>query len=478
MSAEVDWNLPERLRTEDQGADLADELRTAATHAREEAQADDAEKEMSERTRQIYDRAGLLDEAAEVVEWAGDRVEDRSLTQPEDTHLSGDGERLRKIAACCRLLANARDRDGQPETAKRWRDDAAFLRDLATRLSPENSAGNDEKAIQAAANIIARALRHRAEQIADGSMGSVQTQTPNEIAEEVLRAIRPLIRQTSAPSPERDEALLRAEIDGLERLADDYMGGDPKQVLLASLARLRELCAPEPLSPENSSGVEEGLAQSEHHEIAAREVLEAERRTRVLLRAGLDRELKRLEDEDEGLAAEAADQDVPVGERLAFTRALVMDTFDKAYQPVSPQPDPTTRLSGEQERVEGELEDLIRRAYCKPIKPPVEGENPETVDSMAAAALVSDPDRMRHLAGIQTAVIKAVRKLIDWDTRLSIEGGEDGLRERLMLSLDEARAITELNAGTPTQGQEQLALAALGRLASATTQKPQDEEER
>ncbi|HET7455425.1 MAG TPA: hypothetical protein VFJ76_07890 [Solirubrobacterales bacterium] len=48
----------------------------------------------------------------------------------------------------------------------------------------------------------------------------------------------------------------------------------------------------------------------------------------------------------------------------------------------------------------------------------------------------------------------------------------------LNLSVREARAISELVAGAPTPAQEQVALKALGRLDSATTQKPQDEEER
>jgi hypothetical protein len=62
---EIEWNLPDRLRTEDQGADLEDELRTAATHACEEGK---------------DERAGMLLEAAEVVEWAGDQLAARELS--------------------------------------------------------------------------------------------------------------------------------------------------------------------------------------------------------------------------------------------------------------------------------------------------------------------------------------------------------------------------------------------------------------
>lgn len=50
-----------------------------------------------------------------------------------------------------------------------------------------------EEAVRPAAKVIARALRHRAEQIADGSMGSVQTQTPNQVAEEALQAAAPVL---------------------------------------------------------------------------------------------------------------------------------------------------------------------------------------------------------------------------------------------------------------------------------------------
>lgn len=112
------------------------------------------------------------------------------VTQPKHTHLSGDGERLKKIAG---KVERYMWRDSVPIHRPEFADDAAFLRDLATRLSPE-----------------------------------------------------------------RDEALLRAEIEGLERLADDYMGGDPKQMLRASVARLREIVAPESRSPENSSSEEGG----------------------------------------------------------------------------------------------------------------------------------------------------------------------------------------------------------------------------
>ena len=55
-----------------------------------------------------------------------------------------------------------------------------------------------QAAIHPAAKVIARALRHRAEQIKDGSMGSAQTETPNQIAEEALAAAAPALRQQGA----------------------------------------------------------------------------------------------------------------------------------------------------------------------------------------------------------------------------------------------------------------------------------------
>jgi hypothetical protein len=60
-----------------------------------------------------------------------------------------------------------------------------------------------EEAVHLAAKVIARALRHRAEQIKDGSMGSGQTETPNQIAEEALSDAYPAIRR-QAQEEERE----------------------------------------------------------------------------------------------------------------------------------------------------------------------------------------------------------------------------------------------------------------------------------
>jgi len=52
-----------------------------------------------------------------------------------------------------------------------------------------------EAAERAAARVIAQALRHRAEQIKDGSMGSVQTETPNQIANRALTKALPALEK-------------------------------------------------------------------------------------------------------------------------------------------------------------------------------------------------------------------------------------------------------------------------------------------
>lgn len=63
--------------------------------------------------------------------------------------------------------------------------------------------------------------------------------------------------------------------------------------------------------------------------------------------------------------------------------------------------------AGAASELQDALDDAIRRAYREPIQPPVEGEDPDTVRSLAISALVSDPNRLRHLAALQKAA---------WDT--------------------------------------------------------------
>lgn len=59
------------------------------------------------------------------------------------------------------------------------------------------------------------------------------------------------------------------------------------------------------------------------------------------------------------------------------------------------------------------LEDAIRRAYCEPIIPPVEEEDAAVVRSIAMAAILHSPERMRHMAGIQAAAWAAVEERVE-----------------------------------------------------------------
>ena len=59
------------------------------------------------------------------------------------------------------------------------------------------------------------------------------------------------------------------------------------------------------------------------------------------------------------------------------------------------------------------LDDALRRAYCSPIRSPVDGEDPEAVQAAATAAIITDPDRMRHLERIQRAAWNVVRDRVD-----------------------------------------------------------------
>jgi hypothetical protein len=59
------------------------------------------------------------------------------------------------------------------------------------------------------------------------------------------------------------------------------------------------------------------------------------------------------------------------------------------------------------------LEDAIRHAYCTPLYPPRPGEDPEVVQSVATAAIITDPTAMRHLARIQAAAWAAVEARVE-----------------------------------------------------------------
>lgn len=67
--------------------------------------------------------------------------------------------------------------------------------------------------------------------------------------------------------------------------------------------------------------------------------------------------------------------------------------------------DQTPALSGSAlTELRDALDDAVRRAYCEPFAEPVEGEDPDEVRALAQAVVITNPDRMRHLARIQAAV--------------------------------------------------------------------------
>jgi hypothetical protein len=71
------------------------------------------------------------------------------------------------------------------------------------------------------------------------------------------------------------------------------------------------------------------------------------------------------------------------------------------------------------EELRDALDDAIRRAYGEPILPPVEGEDQSAIRSMRHAAVITNPNVMRHLAGIQAAAWGAVEQ------RIEAGGGDD-----------------------------------------------------
>ena len=93
--------------------------------------------------------------------------------------------------------------------------------------SPTQSTEVPDSAVRPAAKVIARALRHRAEQIERGTMGDRQTETPNQIAEKALADAAPALLKQGAE--EERERLLAALIDPLrtavKRFIDDGAKG-------------------------------------------------------------------------------------------------------------------------------------------------------------------------------------------------------------------------------------------------------------
>lgn len=59
------------------------------------------------------------------------------------------------------------------------------------------------------------------------------------------------------------------------------------------------------------------------------------------------------------------------------------------------------------------LDDAIRRAFCEPPVPPLSCEDAAIVRNTARAAILSNPDRMRHLAAIQAAAWEIVKGRVE-----------------------------------------------------------------
>jgi hypothetical protein len=95
------------------------------------------------------------------------------------------------------------------------------------------------------------------------------------------------------------------------------------------------------------------------------------------------------------------------------------------------------------EETEGQIEDAIRRAYCEPIKPPVEGEDPEVVRDLARVDLITNPDRMRHLAAIQTAALEVHNAALEQVEQQSLARVERWCAEQANAEADLAREASE-----------------------------------
>ena len=59
------------------------------------------------------------------------------------------------------------------------------------------------------------------------------------------------------------------------------------------------------------------------------------------------------------------------------------------------------------------LDDAIRRAYCEPLVPLLEGEDPDAVREITTARVLTNPAAMRQLVAIQTAVWEVVRERVE-----------------------------------------------------------------
>lgn len=103
-----------------------------------------------------------------------------------------------------------------------------------------------EKAVEeAAAKVIARALRHRGEQVERGEVGNIQTQTPDQVAQEVRAAIQPFLAQPVDPERLRaivtsDEMVTRIFDRRNVRYQEEVDGQSPPDSLRDDLAAVAE----------------------------------------------------------------------------------------------------------------------------------------------------------------------------------------------------------------------------------------------
>lgn len=73
---------------------------------------------------------------------------------------------------------------------------------------------------------------------------------------------------------------------------------------------------------------------------------------------------------------------------------------------------PRTESTSALEELRDALDDAIRRAYCEPVIPVVEGEDAEMVRRLAALEIITSPIKMRHLAGVQAAAWEIVKERV------------------------------------------------------------------
>lgn len=70
-------------------------------------------------------------------------------------------------------------------------------------------------------------------------------------------------------------------------------------------------------------------------------------------------------------------------------------------------------MSQELDELRDALDDAIRQAFCEPPIPPLSCEDAAIVRNTARAAILTNPDRMRHLAVIQAAAWAVVQERVE-----------------------------------------------------------------